>query len=727
MSIRPMKIQLWLLLFFISAVTRAQSGKDGAETISTTNVIFNRYDLLASSASVGFTNITVTNIANLSASAIAGASNNPYATNALGLGDLLMIIKMQGATMASANVANAPVNSNPPHTNVYGQLTAYSGTGTYELAQVQSVSGNVITLKSGLTNAFTVGGTQRVQVIRMPRLTSLTVNVGASLTGLAWSGSYTGGVVAIEVKTNATINGTITATGIGFRGGTVTIVKPLGGQFNQYDLVSTDINMGGEKGESIAGSQADYDAFYGGRYKRGAPANGGGGGNANCAGGGGGANAGISPGDTTGYKGWGNPDNAPASWSSAWNLESAIIGFSSASTSTGGGRGGYSYSGAAKNPITTAPATNTWSGDKRKIGGGWGGRPLLYTSTSLFMGGGGGAADADDQAGGGGGNGGGIVYLTVAGNVTGSGSIQATGANGSNTTGVAASLGRDGAGGGGGGGAVKLNVQGTITNISITVKGGKGGNQIIAANGSASETEGPGGGGGGGYIGVTGSPAITMDASGGSYGTTDSPQMPAFIANGATSGFSAGTVNNLVFVTPPDQFLPVRLECFDMVYSDADNVLINWTAYDEVNVLKYDLEQSTNLSNWTVLTTQPSQPGYANVKKYGLKISRPFATTYYRIKPVDIDGSFKYTCIKSVKASNDQKISISQSGNVLIITHPNNYCSFKMYNNSGQEMKINVTQAAGLSTIEKTKLPKGLYYLQINTSTTQSTHAFVNL
>src|SRR5678815_5066724 len=109
---------LFPLFFLISANIFSQASKDGAETISTTGVIFNRYDLLASSAAAGATTITVTNIANLAASPIP--ANNPYATTALAYGDLLMIIKMQGATINTTN------------TSSYGSITAYNNTGVYE-------------------------------------------------------------------------------------------------------------------------------------------------------------------------------------------------------------------------------------------------------------------------------------------------------------------------------------------------------------------------------------------------------------------------------------------------------------------------------------------------------------------------------------------------------------------------------------------------------------------
>src|SRR5688500_1331486 len=124
---------LFTLFFLISENISAQMGKDGAATVSTIGAIFNRYDVLAASAALGATTITITNIANLSSSAISVAANNPYATDALGVGDLLMIIKMQGAGITSGNVANSPVNANPPQSDVYGKITAYNGAGTYEI------------------------------------------------------------------------------------------------------------------------------------------------------------------------------------------------------------------------------------------------------------------------------------------------------------------------------------------------------------------------------------------------------------------------------------------------------------------------------------------------------------------------------------------------------------------------------------------------------------------
>ncbi len=466
---------LFFSFFFVlsSFSAFAQRGKDGTETITTAGVIFNRYDVLSVTANAGATTITVTNIANLSGTAIAGAANNPYATNALGACDLLLIIKMQGANMTTTDVA------------AYGTITAYNNVGVFEYVEVGSIAGNVITLAPGSTlqNTYTVVGNQRVQVIRIPRLNGLTINAASSLTGRAWGTvANTGGIVAVEVNGNSVINGSIDVSGIGFRGGAFTNNAGIMGVVSYRSTATDD---GAPKGESIVGNWTDYDGLNG-RYGRGAPANGGGGGNAHNAGGGGGSN-----GDNgVAYTGTGNPILTVANWANAWNLE--VAGFAT-STSSGGGRGGYTYGANDINALTMAPGNAGWGGDSRRNVGGFGGKPLNYSlNTRLFLGGGGGAGDGNNTYGGSGSSGGGIVALIVYGTVSGTGSINANGNNGMNTSGGN----NDAPGGAGGGGAVRLLSSGTITGITINANGGIGGNQLTIGN----ESEGPGGGGGGGYL-----------------------------------------------------------------------------------------------------------------------------------------------------------------------------------------------------------------------------------
>ena len=530
----------------------AQRGKNGSYTVTAANTQLNCYTAVTANAAVNATSITV---------ASNTLTNAVLSTN-LAAGDLIMIIQMQGATMDIDPIPATPIalgGWGGTYTvpighqgdwgttqDLWGQVTNYNNAGKYELVEVRSVSGGTtINLMCGLVNAYTASG--HVQVVRVPRFTNLTINAGMSVVPALWDGTI-GGVLSLEVNGTLTLNATskVLATGYGFRGGVCdlqTAGSPPGSAASVGYCASSAAIEGAEKGEGIGGFYAEYDALYS-RYCKSAPANAGGGGGNHNAGGGGGANIG-----TGAYTGKGNP---VAGYTTAWNLESASF---STSTSSGGGRGGYSYSTSNQNETTVGPNNTLWSGDYRRNEGGLGGHPLTYSASRIFMGGGGGAGDANANPtqGGAGGRGGGIIFLTVYGSITGTGTIESNGAVGQNANPLgqvapaasATKYGNDGAGGAGGGGAIAIS-NGTAIPAAVTLSanGGAGGNQVTSFGTFASptmEADGPGGGGAGGMIAFTsGTPVQTV--AGGINGTTNSSHVNLFQPNGATMG-AAGTAS----------------------------------------------------------------------------------------------------------------------------------------------------------------------------------------
>lgn len=501
---KPQFLKPAILLLLILTVTKtafAQTGIHGAISVSGSNQDLNSRTWLTADASAGATTISVNN----------SDMNGTYFIGTLSAGDLIMIIQMQGASINTSNSSN------------YGAITNYNNVGLYEFRCVASVpNSSSIMVTVPLSNSYSASG--HTQIVRIPRYTSFSLPAGNSIRPAAWNGN-TGGVTVIEVEGNATINGSINATGMGFRGGAFEN-NTQAASSNVTIFFSSNDADGGNKGESIAGYETEYNAL-GGRFGRGAPANGGGGGNSHNAGGGGGANAG----NVSGWNGLGNPDNSGLSWAAAWNLEGGSF---SLNTSSGGGRGGYTYGANNQNAITLAPGNASWGGNSRRNTGGYGGRPLNYSSGRIFLGGGGGAGDGNNNAATGGAAGGGIVFIICYGNISGTGTIISNGANAANTN----ASHNDAPGGGGGGGTIILSASGTIAStLTLNANGGNGGNQLIANN----ESEGPGGGGGGGYIAVSGgTPART--ATGGLNGTTNSTALTEFRPNGATRG-GAGTSN----------------------------------------------------------------------------------------------------------------------------------------------------------------------------------------
>jgi uncharacterized repeat protein (TIGR01451 family) len=467
-------------------------GDDGAGNITAANTVVNRYASLAADLAAGATALTVTNVSQL---------------NPLAAGDLLLVVQMQGATLAGTDDRN------------FGAVSNLNNAGRYELVQVQSISNNTLTLRSALRYAYTAAGT--TQVIRVPQYQSLTVTAGASIVAPAWNGS-TGGIVALHVADTANIGGAIDVSSRGFRGGA---------QTNNSAAEATDVTTwrttnaagGGQKGEGIGGFQATYDANINGRFSRGAPANGGGGGNSFNAGGGGGANGSSG----AAWTGQGVMDGS-VTGAASWALDPGYVANGNArTTSSGGGRGGYSYAANNGNAGTQGPGNINWGGNLRRERGGVGGRPLANDPAGrLFMGGGGGAGNGNSNNAGAGGAGGGLVLL-FADTIAGAGQILANGGNGTNTPGA----GNDGAGGAGAGGSIVLSARSLASGLTVTANGGTGGNNTRTDVGS----NGPGGGGGGGFIAVAGGTPLQA-VLGGAGGQSSSSGVSEFPSNGATRG-----------------------------------------------------------------------------------------------------------------------------------------------------------------------------------------------
>lgn len=483
-----------LLVFLFSKVSFPQFGKDGTLSISSGTTIINQYASLSNNVTAGQNTISVTSIADL---------NLP---SNLTCGDLIMIYQAQGATINTSN------------TNQYGSITSYGNAGLYELHHVTSVSSNTIMLDAPLNNSYFVSG--HTQVVKVPQYTTLNIGSLSSVTTSTWNGNK-GGVLVLHALDSITINGEINATGKGFRKGSR---RTSGYVYNGTQYVSTTTNHGGEKGESIAGSVLDYD-LAGGRYCRGAPANGGGGGTNHNAGGGGGANAN----NGNSYNGAGVMCTA-CTGTVAWTLDDDYALSSSLTNSSGGGKGGNTYANSDQNAYLVSPGNSAWSGDGWRNVGGRGGHPLtnINALNRIYFGGGGGAGDANDNSGGNGANGGGLIIL-ISPKIKGTGKIIANGDSAQSSFNIHA----DGLGGGGGGGSIILNSDFVESTIQVNATGGKGGSMISIGGGYVI---GSGAGGGGGYLTYPTGSAPIVTISGGQNGKNYHSWIAEFPTNGATIG-----------------------------------------------------------------------------------------------------------------------------------------------------------------------------------------------
>ena len=267
-----------------------------------------------------------------------------------------------------------------------------SSAGNWSVEYIDSVSGNTLLLANGADSSGASGSTWAV---RLPQYSSVSVQSGTlTASGYGGSGSSSSGMVAFLSNGTVTINGSISASGKGYRGGART-----------YSRTQT-----GQRGESYNGSNsrstaANYSGGGGGHSPSLTHASGGGGGYAGSGGGG------------TAVGGWGNTPGAAGASVGGSNLSELYFGGAGGSGSLDSDAGGGSYGGA---------------------GGAGGG--LVFFSSAVLSGSGsvtsngsngenGYYSDGAASPGGGGGGAGGSIYLVTQSNAS-SLSLAASGASG---------------------------------------------------------------------------------------------------------------------------------------------------------------------------------------------------------------------------------------------------------------------------------------------------------
>ena len=183
-------------------------------------------------------------------------------TTAFAVGDMALVIQMQDSSI-----------DNTTNTGVYGDgvagdpgsgSTSLRSSGLHEFKRVTSATGTSISFDVPLANTYTnanasvTDGNRRWQVVRVPQFASLTLP-GGTIATTSWNGT-TGGIFVLDVSGSLSMNNTtVTAAGVGFRGGgsqESTVISGAG----VIDYASAQAagtppaNRGGAKGEGIAGT-----------------------------------------------------------------------------------------------------------------------------------------------------------------------------------------------------------------------------------------------------------------------------------------------------------------------------------------------------------------------------------------------------------------------------------------------------------------------------------------
>ncbi|MBD0255241.1 MAG: T9SS type A sorting domain-containing protein, partial [Cytophagales bacterium] len=140
-----------------------------------------------------------------------------------------------------------------------------------------------------------------------------------------------------------------------------------------------------------------------------------------------------------------------------------------------------------------------------------------------------------------------------------------------------------------------------------------------------------------------------------------SPTYPG--PNGGTVSTSSGMGSSAWFtIARRDQTpLPVRLVSFTGQYLDGQ-VQLKWQSSSEENTSHFEVEKSADGKNFSPVLTKKAQGNSSTLVSYGTLDNNPLGgTSYYRLKMVDLDGTFEYSKL----------VSVSSEGGLQVRLYPN--------------------------------------------------------
>lgn len=168
--------------------------------------------------------------------------------------------------------------------------------------------------------------------------------------------------------------------------------------------------------------------------------------------------------------------------------------------------------------------------------------------------------------------------------------------------------------------------------------------------------------------------------------------------------------------SPYSSTLPVQFVSFTL--SQSNGVLVQWTTTTEVNAASYEVERSENGTSWTTLASVAATGNSSNALNYYSYTDRNnyFSKVYYRIRQIDLDGSFAYTPVKSISGDELKNIKIYSSSQRILLQFPQavkGTVSVRIISANGQLMKQQTISNAVGQVIMDTHL-KGNYFVTVS-------------
>ncbi|MCB9032398.1 MAG: S8 family peptidase [Chitinophagales bacterium] len=166
--------------------------------------------------------------------------------------------------------------------------------------------------------------------------------------------------------------------------------------------------------------------------------------------------------------------------------------------------------------------------------------------------------------------------------------------------------------------------------------------------------------------------------------------------------------------------LPIELLAFNVVLVDNHQVEIDWSTATEINNDYFIVEESTDAQHWTSLTTVNGQGNSSEISSYTTFDSQlTNGYNYYRLKQVDVDGSFTYSDIQYVVVENNNSIIAvypNPTNDIVYIAGLNNQ-KIQIFSSLGQEVtsSVNINYNNNNCQADLSWLTDGIYFIKTPT------------
>jgi photosystem II stability/assembly factor-like uncharacterized protein len=223
------------------------------------------------------------------------------------------------------------------------------------------------------------------------------------------------------------------------------------------------------------------------------------------------------------------------------------------------------------------------------------------------------------------------------------------------------------------------------------------------------------------------------------------PSSSVYSLSGCGTNIVAGTDGTGIWIRPiVDFFVPVELYSFTANFINGV-ILLNWKTATELNNMGFNIERSTNKSDWVKITfVQGNQNSTVTISYSYLdkSIINP-GKYYYRLKQIDDDGSFKYSDILEVNFITLSEYTLSQ--NYPNPFNPNTKINYSLpfesnviigiYDVNGRKIKqlVYEEQLAGNYTIDfneslfNNNLCSGVYFYRMTATSKSNENHFTSI